>query len=296
MNDHFDAVAKEQDDDLQKVARSIRPQPKLPLRVLVVERIGDQVPHSGVEEVGVGHSCLRADRWTSTSTIVIRNLGLRSDRYRALRNRTSLPRRDQPARIGERVASSTRQNAPTTPVRRAMSKRRTACTPCRVEHAQQDERLTRKGLAASRRAGTGQATALRLTRDTDDMRARSEHRRLGFGQADRPEQIGGVDHPLFQVPQQPGETLDRDKANVPETGEVELRAQLLGMAKIGPEAAFGWLGRVLTQTETQIAVKVVPDLAASQQTLLRCVENPGVPGDDLDQNITPRPKDPGRLT
>lgn len=79
------------------------------------------------------------------------------------------------------------------------------------------------------------------------MRARSEHRGFGLGQTDDSEEIGGVGHSLLEVPQQPGEALDGDKAGVLVAGEIQLPAQFLRVVEIRPEGAVGVAFRILAE-------------------------------------------------
>jgi len=69
VNDQFISVVEQQRDDLQEIARTIRPQPQLTawaLLIIVRQRVGDQVPLRAWIASSSATPCLRAERWTST--------------------------------------------------------------------------------------------------------------------------------------------------------------------------------------------------------------------------------------
>jgi hypothetical protein len=74
MDDQFRAVVKEQDDEFQQVAGLVRAEPQLPSgRSVVVQRVGDEVPLGGVDDVLVGGAVLAGRPVDLHPSNVIRN-------------------------------------------------------------------------------------------------------------------------------------------------------------------------------------------------------------------------------
>jgi hypothetical protein len=76
VNDQFISVVEQQHDDLQEIARTIRPQPQLTTWALLIsvrQRVGDQLPLRRVDRVLIGHAMLARRTVDIHRAIVIRN-------------------------------------------------------------------------------------------------------------------------------------------------------------------------------------------------------------------------------